>query len=328
MATDARPSTSSGLVVDAREAMAFLADAAAPDWFSEESDSLYQPSFDDDSGVRDSAVEWIVMDSQTQSATSLSLSESGGLSSASTSTSRPASRLTCGEESVLSLDDEDDVSSINSDEVDELFDEVVKSGQDIPPTLDNALTLNELCQEKVLNMMQEVEETLQANLERQQVIANQLENLHKNQALAMKEMSENSGAKRSMAVFCHPYFKDVRGFSHPPNEDTLKKRDRHELDVYFCHPRKWTTAEKEQLVKAVREEAIRERLKQTVNATEALLAAGKKEGVTAETKTAIMARLKELKKQGEDVKNTKDEVLFHNRAEDFDWMRISAQTVS
>ena len=49
--------------------------------------------------------------------------------------------------------------------------------------------------------------------------------------------------KRSVNVFAVPYFKDVNLYSHPPNADTLAKRNNGELDVYCTAPREWTKEE-------------------------------------------------------------------------------------
>jgi hypothetical protein len=58
--------------------------------------------------------------------------------------------------------------------------------------------------------------------------------------------------KKSIAIFSAPYFKDVNLFSHPPNADTMKKRDNGELDVFLGNPREWTPVEKKKLEAAVR----------------------------------------------------------------------------
>ena len=69
--------------------------------------------------------------------------------------------------------------------------------------------------------------------------------------------------KRSVNVFAVPYFKDVNLYSHPPNADTLAKRNNGELDVYCTAPREWTKEEQKRLTNAVREDAIRERCRQS-----------------------------------------------------------------
>jgi hypothetical protein len=234
-------------------------------------------------------------------------------------------------------DDDDDQfsdnSSLTSEERRDILSGAVEADDDIPATLDNVLTLNRLNQNKMRDFIEELQRKLVSNESRQREIDEQLIRLQTSSGGALATTSTGGGgggsiSKRSMAVFCAPYFKDVRGFTHPPNADTVKKRANHELDVYFGMPRKWSSDEKDMLVAAVREDAIRERLRPTVETTERLLREGKAKGVSKEAKEEILKKLADLKDLAESIKATSDEILFHNREEDFDWLRISAQTVS
>ncbi len=108
---------------------------------------------------------------------------------------------------------------------------------------------------------------------------------------------------------------------------TLNSRERQELDVYLTAPSEWKRADKDKLIKAVREDALRERMRTLVEDREKLVEAGKSRGATEAEKRSILERLRELKERSDEVKAAPDEELFHNREEDFDWMRISTQTV-
>ena len=78
---------------------------------------------------------------------------------------------------------------------------------------------------------------LQRNLRRQQEVTAQIEELGSSNAAGSRAREgmggegdggvvygSNANAKRSLAVFNPPYFKDARGFSHPPNADTIAKK--------------------------------------------------------------------------------------------------------
>ncbi len=68
-------------------------------------------------------------------------------------------------------------------------------------------------------------ELLKRNLERQEEVSEEISSITQGRVSeAMKEVQENSIARKSLAVFNPPYFKDVKGFSHPANEDTIAKR--------------------------------------------------------------------------------------------------------
>jgi hypothetical protein len=58
--------------------------------------------------------------------------------------------------------------------------------------------------------------------------------------------------KITVSVLAYPYFKDARGFTHIPNEDTIKKNGGDEPDVYAARPKDWTREEKDKLKRLVR----------------------------------------------------------------------------
>lgn len=68
---------------------------------------------------------------------------------------------------------------------------------------------------------------LHNNLERQREVGEELYKLQN--SLPAVATSIATAAKPNFSVFYYPYFKDVRKFSHPPNSDTLRKKENKEL---------------------------------------------------------------------------------------------------
>lgn len=101
------------------------------------------------------------------------------------------------------------------------------------------------------------ERTLSENLARQKQIEEELNELRRGKAVGSGNDARSDGrpgplnAKRSLTVFQAPYFKDIRGFSHLPNQDTKTKRLNEELDPYLTNPREWSATEKKKLTLAV-----------------------------------------------------------------------------
>lgn len=137
-------------------------------------------------------------------------------------------------------------------------------------------------------------------------------------------------SKRSVNVFSVPFFKDVNLYSHPPNADTLAKRKNGELDVYCTAPREWTKEEQKRLTSAVREDAIRERCR-TLNERQAELELRIRgcrfDDVTKEDTVEMQAESRSIKIKTEEIVGMSNADLLQNRYENFDWMRISTQTV-
>ena len=80
--------------------------------------------------------------------------------------------------------------------------------------------------------------------------------------LELKEgLGQNSIISRNpVTVFHAPYFKDVNLYTHPPNQDKLAKDANCELDLYLTNPRELNETEKNELVDAVRKNAIDKKL--------------------------------------------------------------------
>ncbi len=111
------------------------------------------------------------------------------------------------------------------------------------------------------------------------------------------------------------------------SDPCLILRENNELDVYIGNAREWTEGEKRQLRKSVRDDALRERMRSLMEAKDSLVEQGRAKGVAEERRAEIMGQIRELKAKHDEVVAMPDSELFHNREEDFDWMRISAQTV-
>lgn len=111
------------------------------------------------------------------------------------------------------------------------------------------------------NHLSLAQRTLAENLERQKQIDEELNELRRGKSLGAATGGASSqddhgedhvqGTKKPLTVFQVPYFKDGRGFTHPPNRDTLAKQQNDELDPYMSNPREWSYAEKKKLTMAV-----------------------------------------------------------------------------
>lgn len=77
----------------------------------------------------------------------------------------------------------------------------------------------------------------------------------------------------------------------------------------------------------MKEDALRERMSRPMAKWESLLAESRRKNVPPERKVELLEQLRETKREIERIKALTDKELFHNREEDFDWMRISAQAV-
>ena len=177
---------------------------------------------------------------------------------------------------------------------------------------------------------------LEDNLFRQQEVEIEITELRRRSGVQSSSSSHNNThsefngqISRSLAVFLAPYFKDSRGFTHPPNADTLAKKRNGELDTFLTTPKEWNVTEKNKLIRAVKEEALRERMKSFLERRDFL-----KQEVTMSLqytpteKFAMNTEIESISERLREIKLTPDSELFADRFEDFDWLKISAQTVS
>ena len=94
-------------------------------------------------------------------------------------------------------------------------------------------------------------EALNENRSRQDKLKETIDSLE--QGRPVKKPSQNAViARNPVTVFHAPYFKDVNLYTHPPNDDTLKKQSNGEMDLYLTNPRELNETEKGSLVSAVR----------------------------------------------------------------------------
>lgn len=212
--------------------------------------------------------------------------------------------------------DEDELQMLNVDEIEE---------GDIPVSYHNALILNETYQNAVLEAIEALQLALERNQNRQEALSHELEELQKGHMTVAAQASLPQSEKRFINVFSSPYFKDERLFSHPPNPDSVQKKRNCELDPYLTNPKEWKESEKRSLRLAVKEDALRERMSRPMAKWESLLAESRRKNVPPERKVELLEQLRETKREIERIKALTDKELFHNREEDFDWMRISAQ---
>ena len=176
--------------------------------------------------------------------------------------------------------------------------------------------------------MASLEEQLQENSRRQAEVDQEI------QILLSGGKSSSFGFapsnRRSVNVFAVPYFKDVNLYSHPPNADTLAKRNNGELDVYCTAPREWTKEEQKRLTNAVREDAIRERcraLNERDAELEIRIRVSQFNGVAKQDTDDMREESRNIKIKTEEIVGLSNAELLQNRYESFDWMRISTQTV-
>ena len=181
----------------------------------------------------------------------------------------------------------------------------------------------------ISNKLADLEQRLQENNRRQAEVDGEIQILQSGGGRSSSFGSAPS-SKRSLNVFAVPYFKDVNLYSHPPNADTQTKRKNGELDVYCTAPREWTREEQKKLTNAVREDAIRERCR-TLNERQAELEirirACNFDGVTKEDTDDMNKESRNIKIKTEEIVGMSNTELLQNRYENFDWMRISTQTV-
>ena len=94
-------------------------------------------------------------------------------------------------------------------------------------------------------------EALNENRSRQEKLKETIDSLE--QGRPVKKPSQNAViARNPVTVFHAPYFKDVNLYTHPPNDDTLKKQSNGEMDLYLTNPRELNETEKGSLVSAVK----------------------------------------------------------------------------
>ena len=100
-------------------------------------------------------------------------------------------------------------------------------------------------------MIENLNEALAQNRSRQDKLKETIDSLE--QGRPVKKPSQNAViARNPVTVFYAPYFKDINLYTHPPNDDALKKQANEEMDLYLTNPRELNATEKDSLVSAIR----------------------------------------------------------------------------
>ena len=176
-------------------------------------------------------------------------------------------------------------------------------------------------------MMQLINEALRTNMSRQAYLQEEIDLIDKGRPANKPIIPQNPViARNPITVFYAPYFKDANLYTHPPNMDTLNKRAQKELDLYLTNPREFTETEKRNLIDAVREDAIAKRLADLVEEEKTVLLQLRKAGISQLEKIELRSQLRKLIANETEIKTLSDDVLFCNPKEDYDWLKIAAQT--
>ena len=118
-------------------------------------------------------------------------------------------------------------------------------------------------QSELRNLIESLQGSLKENEDRQQKLTEEINAISCGKPLESNDQGhgQNSIISRNpVTVFHAPYFKDVNLYTHPPNQDNLVKDANGELDLYLTNPRELNETEKNELVDAVRKNAIEKKL--------------------------------------------------------------------
>ena len=238
---------------------------------------------------------------------------------------------------VLDFESDKEPEFVNADDLDD--------EDDIPVSFHNAFILNEVCvnmhisdnifftallfyfqnyQQELRWMIRSLEDSLAENRARQQAIKDDIDAMHV--GIPIKRTFQNPViARNPVTVFYAPYFKDANLYTHPPNSDTILRKQNLELDLYLTNPREMNETERDSLVCAVREDAINKRLKALVEQEKEVLLQMRKAGISQLEKMELRARLRKYIADETDIRNLPDSVLFCDPKEEFDWLKVAAQ---
>ncbi|XP_040577644.1 snRNA-activating protein complex subunit 4 isoform X1 [Lepeophtheirus salmonis] len=210
--------------------------------------------------------------------------------------------------------------------------EILVEEEDIPENLPTSYTNAKFLNERYLFKLQEFLDNLisalQANQSRQKELNEEIQNLNDQKTLFKKDLVRKTNSKpRSIIIFCAPYFKDVRMFSHPDNQDTTSRKSLGELSVYTLQPPKWLEMDKIKLKKAVVSDAIYKRSKdflEELNDINHKLYNAK--GISTDELKSMENKISVLTEKIAQIKLIPEDKLLMDPNEEFDWLKISAQT--
>ena len=176
----------------------------------------------------------------------------------------------------------------------------IEENEDLTALVD----LNREYQAILITTLQSLEEELKHNQRRQRELDQEILNCSPDLEFETKEDRHRIITKGSLSIFAYPYFKDQHLYSHPSNEDTRKKRNGLELDVWINDPKIFSYQDRITLKELVKEDAVRKK--------------------SSRLRLQQIAE-RDVLRQLEEVSSLPDDVLFANRYEEYDWERISVE---
>ena len=119
---------------------------------------------------------------------------------------------------------------------------------------------------------------------------------------------------------------DCNLFTHPDNIDTVRQKYNNELDVYLTTPKEWRKSEKDKLFQAVKEDALKKRMRGTNQEKDAILIRLNNRYIDETERKDLANKLKEIKSKESVIREQSDIELFKDSSEEFSWLEISMQT--
>lgn len=182
---------------------------------------------------------------------------------------------------------------------------------DVQSTPEMCLIMNQHFQSQLEDFVSLIEDKLEENRQKQH-------NLNERRRSKLTSTKDNSYLK-----FVTPYFRDRKGLSPPPNEDTEQKQLNNELNQNYAIPiKKWTSGLEEMLSNSIKEYYLKDRLEQLRTESNSL-----KYDLEIETCNLTIVNLKEkleLSNQNIDRLMNSVEVNFDDDlVNKIDWLYIS-----
>ncbi|KAG1695541.1 snRNA-activating protein complex subunit 4 [Nymphon striatum] len=118
----------------------------------------------------------------------------------------------------------------------------------LPVNINSCLALNMTYQDLINEEIDNIEQMLHENTERQKALSKEIE---QQTSLFNKKNSANN--RLTLRVFTVPYFKDSNGISAPLNRDALRIKNLFHLDPNLSQPRYWCYEDIQKLIHAVKE---------------------------------------------------------------------------
>ncbi|NXU96812.1 SNPC4 protein, partial [Cettia cetti] len=191
--------------------------------------------------------------------------------------------------------------------------------ESLPQNPETCLQMNHVYQEVIREKIEEVELLIAQNKEQQKEIMSELHGSKTSKA----GDGRNLPANVFLGHFMKPYFKDkITGIGPPSNEDAKEKAAQGIKSFEQLHSKKWKTAEKTLLQKAV----VSDRLQRLLQPKLLKLSYWnqKLEKVKTEIEKRILEKqIKELEQEIEAINQLPESDLIGNRFDEHDWDKIS-----